>query len=691
MRPFRPLVLAAVAATSLGLALPASAAPPAAAAGGSVGDHGRPDRCARRGEARPQRTQKKVDSRLLTEATQRAGQAAAVGVGRLSTGVTTDKQGMTAVDVLGNAKAVSSAVGAVGGRVVATSAQETQSALSVPLAAVESLAAKPGVDHVDVASQAMLANADGRVAPASKAKLAAAHRQRAGRPRQPAAAAPRVPWPRNVGTVTSEGDRAHGADAARAKFRVTGTGVTVGVLSDGVDSLAASIASGDLPADTRVLPGQEGSGDEGTAMLEIVHDLAPNAHLVFATAFTSEQSFADNIRGAAGRGRRHHRRRRRLLRRVAVPGQRPGPGRHRRDQRRRALLQLRRQRAERRRRHRRQLGGRLRRLRPDDRQVRRRGARLGSGPAAPRRSTRSPTTRRACRRSCSGTTRRATPATTTTCTRSAPTAPCSAFSNDTQDGNDLPFEGFNLPSGTVGLAVVKFSGADRYFQLTPFRGRFEDRPGLTAFNTPGVTRGHSAVPAAFSVAAVPAAAAFPREIAPGVPNPAGPFPNQYTRDAAVGDVHLRRPAPGLLQPGRHGDHPGQPHLDRRHRPAEAGHHRRRRREHLGARLPPVLRHLGGGPARGRDRRADPLRQPGHQPGRGPHGADQHRDRHRGPRLRPRHRLRHRDAGAGAARTGATPQPLAVADDPVVTTDHRRRRVRRAGRVGDGHDPGHQPG
>ena len=34
-------------------------------------------------------------------------------------------------------------------------------------------------------------------------------------------------------------------------------------------------------------------------MLEIVHDLAPNAALGFATAFTSDASFADNIRGAA--------------------------------------------------------------------------------------------------------------------------------------------------------------------------------------------------------------------------------------------------------------------------------------------------------------------------------------------------------------------------------------------------------
>src|SRR5262249_7047306 len=60
--------------------------------------------------------------------------------------------------------------------------------------------------------------------------------------------------------------------------------------------LATLQAAGQLPKDVEVLPGQAGQGDEGTAMLQIVHGMAPAAKLAFATAMISQASFADNIR-----------------------------------------------------------------------------------------------------------------------------------------------------------------------------------------------------------------------------------------------------------------------------------------------------------------------------------------------------------------------------------------------------------
>lgn len=100
----------------------------------------------------------------------------------------------------------------------------------------------------------------------------------------------------NTGSVDSQGDVTHLAGAARTGFGVSGAGVKVGALSDSVDYLTNSQALGDLGTVT-VLPGQSGvpGSGEGTAMLEIVHDLAPGAQLYFATAFSGEASFAQNI------------------------------------------------------------------------------------------------------------------------------------------------------------------------------------------------------------------------------------------------------------------------------------------------------------------------------------------------------------------------------------------------------------
>ncbi len=107
---------------------------------------------------------------------------------------------------------------------------------------------------------------------------------------------------------TSEGDVAHQADVARQTHSVDGTGVGIGVISDGVDMLADQQETGDVPAQVSVLPGQAGgafppicgpartgSGSEGTAMLEIVHDLAPGAALFFATAGGGRAQMAQNI------------------------------------------------------------------------------------------------------------------------------------------------------------------------------------------------------------------------------------------------------------------------------------------------------------------------------------------------------------------------------------------------------------
>ncbi len=104
-----------------------------------------------------------------------------------------------------------------------------------------------------------------------------------------------------IGIATSEGDTTHKAFSARGTFNTDGTGIKIGVLSDGVLSLATSQSTGDLGPVT-VLAGQAGSGDEGTAMLEIIHDLAPGAQLFFATADGGIANFAQNIRNLRSAG-----------------------------------------------------------------------------------------------------------------------------------------------------------------------------------------------------------------------------------------------------------------------------------------------------------------------------------------------------------------------------------------------------
>ena len=105
----------------------------------------------------------------------------------------------------------------------------------------------------------------------------------------------------NTGSVDTAGDGILNADDVRSQFAaygINGSGIKVGVISDGVTHKANSQATGDLPASITVNPSLPGSGDEGTAMLEIVNDLAPGAQLYFSGAeasgsFTSADMVSD--------------------------------------------------------------------------------------------------------------------------------------------------------------------------------------------------------------------------------------------------------------------------------------------------------------------------------------------------------------------------------------------------------------
>lgn len=98
-----------------------------------------------------------------------------------------------------------------------------------------------------------------------------------------------------TGSVNTEADSLLNADDLRSMSSpgpYDGSGVKVGIISDGVDSRASAIASGDLPPTITIHPTIGGSGDEGTALLEIVHDLAPGADLYFAGPETSAEMVA---------------------------------------------------------------------------------------------------------------------------------------------------------------------------------------------------------------------------------------------------------------------------------------------------------------------------------------------------------------------------------------------------------------
>jgi hypothetical protein len=93
-----------------------------------------------------------------------------------------------------------------------------------------------------------------------------------------------------------------------ATLPTTGAGIKVGVMSTSFNNLGGAATDerdGALPpaANVQVLKDlASGGDDEGRAMMQIVHDIAPAADLAFYTADISEQEFADGIIALANAG-----------------------------------------------------------------------------------------------------------------------------------------------------------------------------------------------------------------------------------------------------------------------------------------------------------------------------------------------------------------------------------------------------
>ena len=141
-------------------------------------------------------------------------------------------------------------------------------------------------------------------------------------------ARPVYPATTNSGGVITQGDAAQKSNLVRESFRirdsvavaqagitdsvavylpVDGTGITIGVMSDsyaksalGVNDAANDVAGGELPDDVLVLKDNAFEAtDEGRAMMQIIHDVAPGAKLQFHTVTASPRQFEEGVNALA--------------------------------------------------------------------------------------------------------------------------------------------------------------------------------------------------------------------------------------------------------------------------------------------------------------------------------------------------------------------------------------------------------
>jgi hypothetical protein len=188
----------------------------------------------------------------------------AIGAGGLR--ISDDGRVQVYVETSGDIDELSQRLASAGARVERSDANAGIVQAQVPIAALRAVARLPAVDHVRLPDYPVI----------------------------------------NAGNVMTEGDLVVNADVLRSSIAgLDGSGVTIGVISDGVAGLAQAQASSDLPAvDTSTcnVAGSDPAGppeaprSEGTAMLEIIHDIAPGASLMFGNfGFLPGLAFNDTV------------------------------------------------------------------------------------------------------------------------------------------------------------------------------------------------------------------------------------------------------------------------------------------------------------------------------------------------------------------------------------------------------------
>ena len=94
-------------------------------------------------------------------------------------------------------------------------------------------------------------------------------------------------------SIITQGDVIVRSNSIRQAFGANGSGVKIGIISSGAQSYADSQAAGELPDSVHIL--SLGYGDEGTAIMEIIHDMAPEAELYFAAYGGNSDNFQDVV------------------------------------------------------------------------------------------------------------------------------------------------------------------------------------------------------------------------------------------------------------------------------------------------------------------------------------------------------------------------------------------------------------